>query len=393
MQHHPFNLRQLDNTFDLKHGFLPNTDPIIHLPVALKAYDDLAYQLPKLITNTDIKPIITALPEFDLTALTEPSHTERAMLVLSFIAHSYVWSDPEQVPSMLPAKISQPWHTIASQLGRPPVLSYASYALYNWYRIDKQKPIELGNIALLQNFMGGIDEEWFILIHIDIEAKAIGALRLLQPLQTAITNNDILTATTHLCTIAQAIEKMGDTLERMEEYCDPYIYFHRVRPFINGWHENPALPKGLIYEGVDAYQNQPQQFKGETGAQSTIIPSLDAVLNIHHQDSPLKKHLDVMQEYMPFQHREFLQSLQHATANREWIIQQDSSSELIQQYNRCIEQINRFRQIHLRFAGQYINKQVATQQFNAADIGTGGTPFMQYLKKHQLETEAQRLLK
>ena len=52
------------------------------------------------------------------------------------------------------------------------MLSYASYALHNWRRLDPQKPIELGNVVLLQNFLGGLDEEWFVLIHIDIEAKA-----------------------------------------------------------------------------------------------------------------------------------------------------------------------------------------------------------------------------
>ncbi len=45
-------------------------------------------------------------------------------------------------------------------LGRPPVLSYASYALDNWRRIDRKNPIDLGNIALLQNFLGGQDEEY-----------------------------------------------------------------------------------------------------------------------------------------------------------------------------------------------------------------------------------------
>ena len=33
----------------------------------------------------------------------------------------------------------------------------------------------------------------------------------------------------------------------MPERCDPYIYFHRVRPYIHGWKDNPALGAGLIY--------------------------------------------------------------------------------------------------------------------------------------------------
>ena len=65
---------------------------------------------------------------------------------------------------------------LAERLGRPPVLSYASYALDNWRRIDPDGPVALGNLALLQNFLGGADEDWFILVHVEIEARAAAAL-------------------------------------------------------------------------------------------------------------------------------------------------------------------------------------------------------------------------
>jgi indoleamine 2,3-dioxygenase len=390
MNSHPFTLQNDANQFDLSHGFLPKTNPIRSLPKALHAWDELAYALPKVITNTNVRRLIHQLPDFDLAALTDPNDVERAMLVLSFLGHAYVWADPDHPAQVLPAKLSQPWHDVAVQLGRPPVLSYASYALYNWYAIDDSRPLELGNIALLQNFMGGVDEEWFILIHIDIELKATPALRALQPLQKAIADDDIEQAISYLNTIAEALTRVGDTLDRMEEHCDPYIYYHRVRPFINGWHQNPALPQGLLYEGVSAYHNQPQQFKGETGAQSSIIPCLDAVLNIAHENTPLKKHLDVMQDYMPHQHRAFLNYLQQPSHLREAIKETTRQSAAAKTaYNDCIEQINRFRQTHYRYAAQYINKQTQTKAFNPVEVGTGGTPFMPYLKKHQNETEHQ----
>ena len=34
------------------------------------------------------------------------------------------------------------------------------------------KPIQLDNIVLLQNFLGGLDEEWFVVVHIQIEREA-----------------------------------------------------------------------------------------------------------------------------------------------------------------------------------------------------------------------------
>lgn len=38
---------------------------------------------------------------------------------------------------------------------------------------------------MLQNFLGGIDEEWFRLVHIAIEAAAAPAVARLEPLQQA----------------------------------------------------------------------------------------------------------------------------------------------------------------------------------------------------------------
>jgi len=39
--------------------------------------------------------------------------------------------------------------------------------------------------AAVQNFLGGVDEEWFRLVHVAIEAAAAPAIAVLQPLQQA----------------------------------------------------------------------------------------------------------------------------------------------------------------------------------------------------------------
>lgn len=56
--------------------------------------------------------------------------------------------------------------------------------------------------------------------------------------------------------------------------------------------------------------------------------------------------------------------------------------------NDCIMRLARFRTRHLEYAASYIHRQAKGSAGNDTDVGTGGTPFMKYLKKHRDEAEA-----
>ena len=370
----------------LARGFLPEHDPLEHLPEAFSEWETVANTLPKLLVAGKFAETLQKLSPFDTTKLETIAQYERAMQILSYFGHAYVWGQKE-VPSSLPAILAKPWYEVAKKLNRPPVLSYASYALTNWKRLDLSAPVDLGNIVLLQNFLGGIDEEWFILVHVAIEAKAISALEgCLQVIQDIKTSN-IPKLLTTLKIIEKSLESMCDTLDRMPERCDPYIYYNRVRPYIHGWKNHPAFPTGLIYTGVEAYKEQPQQFRGETGAQSAIIPTLDGLLGITHGHDELYHYLQEMREYMPTEHRAFLTYVEQTSTLRGFVQQHmASNTELKTLYNSCVGLVNRFRNTHLGYAASYIQKQHQATASNPNAVGTGGTPFMTYLKKHQDET-------
>ena len=309
--HQPLSLAQYD--ISPERGFLPVTDPLAQLPDE-PILNQIGAELPKFLTARQFRSFVQ-----DHQQLMGPVADDWgldvfrcAMRTLSFSGHAYVWEDPDHPATLLPSSLALPWVAVAQQLGRPPVLSYASYALHNWRRLDPHKPIELGNVVLLQNFLGGLDEEWFVLIHIDIEAKAgPGLVGMLQAHNAARYNkpDDVLEG---LQVLAVAQEAMRETLLRMPERCDPYIYYSRVRPYIHGWKNSPSLPQGVVYEGVADYAEQPQQFRGETGSQSSIVPVLDAGLGISHADDPLTQYLMEMRDYMPPRHRAFLAALDAA---------------------------------------------------------------------------------
>jgi len=182
------------------------------------------------------------------------------------------------------------------------------------------------------------------------------------------------------------------TLERMPEHCDPYIYYRRVRPYIHGWRNHPALPQGVVYEGVTEYGGRGQMFRGETGAQSGIVPSIDALLGVSHADDPLRTYLMEMRDYIPPGHRRFIQEVERASVVRAFV--QESARhepQLREAYNECIHWLESFRTTHLEYAATYIFRQNQTDAANPTDVGTGGTPFMTYLKKHRDESASQRI--
>ena len=358
-----------DFQVDADRGFLPSKDPLRALSEDFMVWEEMGQQLPKLLVSGKIRSILGRLPVPDMDALKTDAEFERAMLLLSYFGHGYVWGEPKP-PDHIPSNIAVPWYRVAKRLGRPPVLSYASYALNNWRRIDPEGPVSLGNIVLLQNFLGGIDEEWFILVHVAIESKAAQALRAAVNAQNAVLNDLPRQLDQHLVVLAAGVEKMYKILLRMPEHCDPFIYFHRVRPYIHGWKDHPALQDGMIYEGVREYEGRPQKFRGETGAQSAIIPSMDAALGIQHADDPLRPYLMEMRNYMPPRQKTFIEAVEKGPSIRRYVQENlKNHPSLRKSYNECVGWVERFRSKHLEYAALYVQKQSIRSPYNPTERG------------------------
>jgi len=369
-------------------GFLPDPDPATTLPPSLGAWDALALELPRRLLSGTLQRALAALPELDVAALDDDRALRRAMLVLSYLGHGWVWgqSPPRD---RIPGILARPWCEVAARLGRPPVLSYASYALDNWRRLDPQGPIALDNIALLQNFLGGADEDWFIGVHIAIESEAAPLLRAIPGAQSAVDAGDTPALEAALATVAETLERVVGILARMPEHCDPYVYYRRVRPYIHGWKDHPRLPHGVVYEGVEALGDRPLALRGETGAQSALIPTVDALLRVSHAEDPLRVYLREMRDYMPTGHQEFLEAVESGPDVRAYVCESDTPS-LTEVYDGCLHWLEQFRSLHLEYAARYIHSQSQHDASNPTAVGTGGTPFMPYLAKHREETARHR---
>ena len=375
--------------------FLPSKDPLkkyITSSRSLKKLENIASELPKLLLTGKVQETIdglkaNALSIKPLLKKNDLRELKLSMVHLSFIAHAYIWGG-KKPSKILPEVISKPWVEVSSILGRPPILSYASYCLDNWYRVDKSKNISLENVALITNFLGGVDEDWFVTIHVCIENAAKDAVTAAYEISKLKSNKD-KKLDDGLRRIIISLREVNAIFSRMPEKCDPYVYYHRVRPFIFGTKDNPDLKKGLVYE--NQFNNKPQFFRGETGAQSSIMPFLDGALGIYHTKDHLRHYLNEMRDYMPPEHRNMIEEVENISKAKELI---DGSKSLTNKYNKCLEEIRKFRALHLEFAASYIHKQSQIKNpFGTGGStikGTGGTPFMKYLKKHRDETEKQK---
>ena len=130
--------------------------------------------------------VIPALPQGNMP----PDEMRLYYVRLGFLASAYVNQVGQDPATVLPRNLAVPLCDVCSRLGRPPILSYDGYALYNWKRFDPAGPIALGNIDTIQNFVHLYDEHWFILVHVEIEALAATTLQAIDQAEAALASVD-----------------------------------------------------------------------------------------------------------------------------------------------------------------------------------------------------------
>ncbi len=365
---------------DPHRGFLPSEDPLEQLPARFAVWEDLVPRIPSLIMTGRLRAELEQLPAVDLERLETGPELERAMLLMCVFGNAYVWSG-EPPAATLPRSIALPWDALATRLGRPPIISHASIVLRNWRRIDPDGPLELNNMASLVLFGGGIDESWFYLIPAAIEARGAPALRALIDAQHAVASGDVNNIGPHLDTVMRLVDEWRTILARTPERCDPYIFYHRVRPYLTGWPE-----PGLVYQGVDTI---PRVYAGGSAAQSSLLQAVDAGLGITHDDESTRPFLEEMRRYMPPAHRNFLEALRRGPSIRQCVLaHRQSHPTLSERFDACISALDRFRKDHMAMAVHYITHQAADPD---SAKGTGGTPFARFLGTARKETRATRI--
>ncbi|MGB7341585.1 MAG: hypothetical protein WBC91_22000 [Phototrophicaceae bacterium] len=362
-------------------GFLIYPKPLNtlhgHLPDAeASQLTTLMTNLPETLASSEIMAQLEQLPLLDVSQIGNCLALELAFQTYGYLITAYILAADEIAKKIIPKNIAVPMVALAEKVQRPPILSYASFTLVNWKKIDPAGEIVVDNLELLHKFTHLRDAAWFTLIHVDIEARAAAAMHAIPNIKSAFEQDDIDTVMTELDIIHSGLDAMMKTLKRMPEHCHPTIYYQQVRPYMFGFTD-------VIFEGVEKYGGKPQSFLGETGAQSSIIPSLVRFLGVSHEESSMTQYLRLMQDYMPQPHRQFITAIDPLQVRQ--FVSKMNNAPLREAYNHTLQQLLTFRKMHIRYAASYIANQ------SSDSLGTGGTQFMTWLQQLIDETEAQLL--
>jgi len=378
---------QIEKIFDenpslITRAFHPQEDPLTHFPKGspygiLDFYgNELPHNLKYPLFRKLAEGYRIPMPRDDMSLPEKRLYYVRlGFIVAGYINHGFkveeklvegkkkktLWLKQAK---MLPKNLAAPFVAICEMLDRPPILSYDGYALWNWYRINKNGPIALDNIDTFQNFVDMHDEHWFILVHVEIEAIAAHILNAAHRFTKGIRAAGGIDATRCVMLIGDHMHAMHKVLSRIPERMDPDLYYWTFRNYIMGYRE------GVIYEGEG---DEPLKLRGETGAQSSIIRFLEILLKIIHGDSELTKLVEDLWKYMPPLHRELIKAALELPNIKGQV---DPHT-----WNYALEEMALFLETHLGFAGQYIYR-------FGDEVGTGGTNYMKFLKQKIDETRA-----
>lgn len=364
-----------DYDVSLRNGFLPTNPPLETLPDSYyEPWEYIVKHLQGLILSKRLREVVDRLPVLSTDRLFGEASWRRAHCVLSFITHAYVWGG-NRPAERIPPPVTVPFLKTCEHLELPPVATYADVVLWNWKPIfDAERVDTLANLDIVNTFTGSLDEKWFYLISVAIEAKGGPLVPLMLRAIESVHRYDRETVKQCLRIFAETLDEIGTTLNRMYDECDPHIFYHRIRPFLAGSKNmgDAGLPNGVIFDdGGPINKQRYVQFSGGSNAQSSIIQFFDLVLSVDHKatgakkDDPseqeAKKHrrqeasfIHEMRKYMPGPHARFLERVGEVSNIREFIQQHRYDRELTIAFDACISMLSALRDKHIQMVSRYI---------------------------------------
>ncbi|NXN32910.1 I23O2 dioxygenase, partial [Nycticryphes semicollaris] len=347
-----------------EYGFLL-PDPLTELPVPYGPWMEIAHDLPQLIASRQLRSRVHQMPQLSTGHLRGREELHLAHLVLSFITMGYIWQEGEEgTVKVLPRNLAIPFWEVSQALGLPPILSHADFVLANWRRKNPN-----GNLDTIVSLPGGESLRGFILVTFLVEKAAVPGIKAIVQVVSAILQQEEETLLKALQVLAEAIGDMSKALRRMHDYVDPAVFYTVIRIFLSGWKDNPAMPQGLVYEGVS---EETMAFSGGSAAQSTVLHAFDELLGIRHREQSTA-FLHRMRDYMPPPHRAFVEAIGRAPSLKQHLLS-SGSEQLRAAFNQCVSALAELRSYHITVVTKYITIAAAKAKAGRAEPGDRAGP-------------------
>ena len=270
---------------------------------------------------------------------------------------------------ILPANIAKPLVLVSSKLDVYPWLDYHySYSLGNYVKKNPAGDLDWKNLDMACKFTGTSDEIGFIMVHVYINEVS-------PKLVESVMDYGLNKSVTSLQMCGNVMQEMNRrrrdmwTASRHERYND-------FRIFIMGIKGNDKIfGPGLVYDGC--FNNEPQQYRGQTGAQDSIIPMIDIFTGIvdFYPDNKLTEYLLDLRTYRPKCIQNFFVDLrEHYKLNPLFKQLTDAKCyEGLVYLLKIVDEVYLFRNGHWQFVQKYI---MSNTKYAFA---TGGTPITTWL--------------
>lgn len=385
------NNEPFEFTVGVENGFLPRHDPLAELPPKFKELESILQRMPVTLPGGKKgllydgrlgNTVNHELPEYRAEDLINTDQRLLAALYrdYTFLASAYLL-EPCDIHyrqdktyglgrDRLPANIARPLQIVADRLHARPFMEYAlTYALYNWKRNDPSKGIDYDNLSLIRKLHGGVAEHGFVLVHVAMVAHTGEQVRNTERVLAASKDRDIPELLNALKDYHKNLTEINHTMDTMWARSDPLAYLE-LRSFIMGIKDQSMFPHGVIYEGVD---DKPRYYRGESGANDSIIPTCDNLFQLSFPQNPLTDILKDFRTYRPVNHNQFLESVLERSNEVKVRDVCLSTPDTAMWYLANLDRVREFRARHWNFTKAYIINHTSHP------TATGGSPITTWL--------------
>lgn len=397
-------------------GFLPIKEPLSKLP-------DKYNELQKIIDNLhvfqeeDKKGILGIPNEIVFDIVTIPNYkdiieSENDIFVLQALYRAYTFitsgftlelSYQEFINNgnygiardILPANIAEPLVLVSNKLQAYPWLDYHyAYSLGNYVKKNPEEGLHWKNLDMACKFVGSSDEIGFIMVHVYINEMSPQLVRSVMEYGKASRSGSSVECYADACDIRtvlyvprqdiinEHLQECGLVMTEMNKrrrdmwVASRHERYNDFRVFIMGIKGNDKIfPNGLTYE--NCFNNEPQYYRGQTGAQDSIIPMMDIFTGIvdYYPDNQLTQYLLDLRSYRPICVQDFFNDLREHYKNNNIFeqLKNDSNYEGLIYLLKIVDEVYLFRNGHWQFVQKYI---MSNTKYAFA---TGGTPITTWL--------------